>query len=326
MEKPQGEDFKARLEISEHKRVILQKRLSRGSIEEDSTMWSFVDLMTLLLILFILFYSHAVNHKGSGRQEASTQTRIAAAESLEIQKTSMAAEPAASYFDPAKLDQPKPDPPKPDPVKIEEVKLGEVRTGEENPDKTLEQFKQEILQTVPAEVKKDFSIRWNQKRLVLVLGERIAFNVGEASILPDFQPALKRIAEYISSQKGCNVTVAGHTDDTPINTAQFPSNWELSAIRAVNVAKFMISNGVNPQRISTEGYSSYRPVNPNTTAENRRTNRRVEITLIKAQENEISAEQPAATSTPDITPQTDQAGDLPTHLQKKYSNIRGYLF
>jgi chemotaxis protein MotB len=326
MEKPQGEDFKARLEISEHKRVILQKRLSRGSIEEDSTMWSFVDLMTLLLILFILFYSHAVNHKGSGRQEASTQTRIAAAESLEIQKTSMAAEPAASYFDPAKLDQPKPDPPKPDPVKIEEVKLGEVRTGEENPDKTLAQFKQEILQTVPAEVKKDFSIRWNQKRLVLVLGERIAFNVGEASILPDFQPALKRIAEYISSQKGCNVTVAGHTDDTPINTAQFPSNWELSAIRAVNVAKFMISNGVNPQRISTEGYSSYRPVNPNTTAENRRTNRRVEITLIKAQENEISAEQPAATSTPDITPQTDQAGDLPTHLQKKYSNIRGYLF
>ena len=321
MEKPQGEDFKARLEISEHKRVILQKRLSRGSIEEDSTMWSFVDLMTLLLILFILFYSHAVSHKGSGRQEASTQTRIAAAEFLEIQKTSMAAEPAASHPDPPKIDQPKPDP-----VKIEEVKLEEARTGGENPDKALEQFKQEILQTVPAEVKKDFSIRWNQKRLVLVLGERIAFNVGEANILPDFQPALKRIAEYISSQKGCNVTVAGHTDDTPINTAQFPSNWELSAIRAVNVAKFMISNGVNPQRISTEGYSSYRPVNPNTTAENRHTNRRVEITLIKAQENEISAEQPVATTTPDASPQAAQAGNLPTHLQKKYSNISGYLF
>ena len=331
MEKPQGEDFKARLEISEHKRVILQKRLSRGSIEEDSTMWSFVDLMTLLLILFILFYSHAVSHKGSGREEASTQTRITAVESFEIQKTSMAAEPAVSYPDPPKHDPPKPDQAKPDPresdpVKIEEVKLEEVRTGEENPDKTLEQFKQEILQTVPAEVKKDFSIRWNQKRLVLVLGERIAFNVGEASILPDFQPALKRIAEYISSQKGCNVTVAGHTDDTPINTARFPSNWELSAIRAVNVAKFMISNGVNPQRISTEGYSSYRPINPNTTAENRHTNRRVEITLIKAQENEISAEQPAAASTPDASPQTAQPGNLPTHLQKKYSNIRGYLF
>jgi chemotaxis protein MotB len=321
MEKPQGEDFKARLEISEHKRVLLQKRLSRGSIEEDLTLWSFVDLMTLLLILFILFYSHAVTHKGSAREEESTQTRSAAVESFEIQKTSMAAEPVASYPDQPKLDQPEPGPVKPDPVKLEEVE-----TGEENPDEALEQFKQEVLQTVPGEVKKDFSIHWNQKRLVMVLGERIAFNVGEANILPDFKPALKRIAEYISSQKGYNVTVAGHTDDTPINTAQFPSNWELSAIRAVNVVKFMISNGVNPHRISTEGYSFYRPVNPNTTAENRHTNRRVEITLIKAQENEISAEQPAATSAPEASRQPAQAGNPQTYPQKRHSNIRGYLF
>ena len=306
MERPQGEDFKARLEISEHKRVLLQKRLSRGSIEEDSTLWSFVDLMTLLLILFILFYSHAMTHKGSAKNEASTKTQTVAAQSIEVHETSMVNEPVA--YEPH---QPKPD---------------EIKAVEENPDEALEQFEQQVLQTVSEKVKKDFSIRWNQKRLVLVLGERIAFNVGEANILPYFQPALKRIAEYISSQKGYNVTVAGHTDDTPINTAQFPSNWELSAIRAVNVAKFMISNGLNPQRISTEGYSSYRPVNPNTTPENRHTNRRVEITLIKAQENEISAEQPAATSTPDASQQPAQAGNLPTHLQKKYSNIRGYLF
>ncbi|MEJ2727219.1 MAG: OmpA family protein [Deltaproteobacteria bacterium] len=325
MEKPQGEDFKARLEISEHKRVILQKRLSRGNIEEDLTLWSFVDLMTLLLILFILFYSHAVSHKGTAREEASTRTRIAAVESFEVHKTATAAESAASYPDPPKLDQPEPRPVKPDAPKPDPVKLEKVKTGGENPDKALEQFKQAVLQTVPAEVKKDFSIRWNQKRLVLVLGERIAFNVGEANILPDFQPALKRIAEYISSQKGYNVTVAGHTDDTPINTARFPSNWELSAIRAVNVAKFMISNGVNPHRISTEGYSSYRPVNPNTTVENRHTNRRVEITLIKAQVNEILPEQPAATPFPDAYPQPDKTVSPPTYLQKSYSNIRGYL-
>ena len=67
MEKPEGEELKTRLEFSEYKRALLQKRLSRGGIEEDSTLWSFVDLMTLLLILFILFYSHAVTHKGSGR-------------------------------------------------------------------------------------------------------------------------------------------------------------------------------------------------------------------------------------------------------------------
>jgi chemotaxis protein MotB len=319
MEKPQGEDFKARLEISEHKRVLLQKRLSRGSIEEDSTLWSFVDLMTLLLILFILFYSHAVTHQGSASAEESTQTRIVSAESFEIQKTSTAAEPVAFHPDPPRLDQPKPDPPRPEPLKIEEVK-----TGEKNPDEALEQFKQEVMQTVPGEVKKDVSIHWNQKRLVLVLGERIVFNVGEADLLPDFQPTLKQITEFISSQKGYNVTVAGHTDDTPINNTRFPSNWELSAIRAVNVAKFMISNGVNPHRISTEGYSAYRPLQPNTTAQNRRTNRRVEITLIKAQENEIPAEQLDATPFPDASPQRTQAGNPRAYPQK--SNIHGYLF
>jgi chemotaxis protein MotB len=311
MEKPQGEDFKARLEISEHKRVLLQKRLSRGSIEEDLTLWSFVDLMTLLLILFILFYSHAVSHKGSAREEESTQTRIASAGPYEIQKTSTADEPEISD----------PDQHKPDPVKVEEVK-----TGGENPDEAIEQFEQQVLQTVSEKVKKNVSIRWNQKRLVMVLGERIVFNVGEADLLPDFKPALQRIAEFISSHKGYTVTVAGHTDDTPINTAQFPSNWELSAIRAVNVAKFMISNGVNPHRISTEGYSAYRPLHPNTTAQNRHINRRVEITLIKAQENEISAEQPAATPAPDASLHPAQAANPSTYLQKIHSSTRGYLF
>ena len=306
MERVEGEELKRRLEFSEHKRVLLQKRLSKGSIEEDSTLWSFVDLMTLLLILFILFYSHAMTHKGSAKYMASTQPQAAEAQSFKVHKTSTATELVA--YDP---DQPEPD---------------EIEAEEEDPDETLAQFEQHVLQTASEKIKNDFSIRWNQKRLVLVLGERIAFNVGEADLLPDFQPTLKQIAEFISSQKNYNVTVAGHTDDTPINTTQFPSNWELSAIRAVNVAKFMISNGVNPQRISTEGYSSYRPVNPNTTAENRHTNRRVEITLIKAQENEISAEQMAVSPVPDVSPKSVQAAGPQTTLQKRYSDTRGYLF
>jgi chemotaxis protein MotB len=233
MERPEKEELKKRLEFSEHKRVLLQKRLSKGSIEEDSTLWSFVDLMTLLLILFILFYSHAVTHKGSAKYMTNKQPQTPEAQSIEVHKTSMAIEPVA--YDP--------DPPESD----------VIETEAENPDEALEQFEQQVRQTVSEKVKNDFSIRWNQKRLVLVLGERIAFNVGEADLLSDFQPTLKRIAGFISSRKGYKVTVAGHTDDTPINNTRFPSNWELSAIRAVNVAKFMILNGVDPHRIYTEG-------------------------------------------------------------------------
>ena len=304
MEQPEGEELKTRLEFSEYKRVLLQKRLSKGSIEEDSTLWSFVDLMTLLLILFILFYSHAVTHKGSAKYMATKQSQTAEARPFEVHKTSMNTEPVA--YDP---NQPKPE---------------EIKTVEENPDETLEKFEKQILETVSEKVKKDFSMRWNQKRLVLVLGERIAFNVGEADLLPGFQPTLKQIAEFISSQQEYNVTVAGHTDDTPINNTQFPSNWELSAIRAVNVAKFMISSGVNPQRISTEGYSAYRPLQPNTTAHNKRANRRVEITLIK--EHEKLNEENVAISARDASIKSTQDANLTTYHSKRYRTARGYLF
>jgi chemotaxis protein MotB len=306
MVRPEWEELKKRLEFSEHKRALLQKRLSKGSIEEDSTLWSFVDLMTLLLILFILFYSHAVTHKGSAKYMASAPSQTAVTQFFEVHKTSMATESAA--YDPY---QPK-----------REV----IKTEEQDPDEALEQLEQQVLQTVSEKVKNDFSIRWNQRRLVLVLGERVAFNVGEANLLPDFQPTLKRIAGFISAQEGYKIAVSGHTDDRPINTTRFPSNWELSAIRAVNVAKFMILHGVNPHRISTEGYSAYRPLHPNTTSHNRHANRRVEITLIKEGENGKSADEQGATPAPDASMKPTKAANLPTYSKKRYHTAPGHPF
>ena len=183
MARSEREDLKKRLEFSEHKRAVLQNRLSKGGIEEDATLWSFVDLITLLLILFILFYSHAITQKTSAKKAS--------------------AEPSQA---------------------------SEMQTQ----DASLERLRSQVLQTVSARDRKDFAVRWDQKRLVLVLGEKIAFNVGDANLLPNFQPTLKQIAEFISSQNGYKVAVAGHSDDVPINTRQFPTNWELSAIRAVN--------------------------------------------------------------------------------------------
>lgn len=295
MAKKEWEDLKKRLEFSERRRAFLQKRLSRGSIEEDSTLWSFVDLMTLLLILFILFYSHALTNKASTDNHPNPQPKVAVVRSQPSQNTPITSEPVADNQNE----------PQPEASKIEA----------ENPDESLEQLQQQVMQTVSREVKDDFSIHWNQKRLVMVLGERIAFNVGEASLLPDFQPTLKRISGFISSQEGYNVSVAGHTDDAPINNAQFPSNWELSAIRAVNVAKFMIASGVNPHRVSIEGYSAYRPLHANTTSDDKRANRRVEITLIKEPENKKSAEKNAAMSALDAYVKHPKA-----------VNLFGYLF
>lgn len=306
MARPEWEELKNRLEFSEHKRALLKNRLSKGGIEEDSTLWSFVDLMTLLLILFILFYSHALTHKGSDKNMSKMQPQTTVAQSSQVDKTTMATESVA--YDPY---QPKRDVLKP-----------EV----ENQDAALEQLEQQVLQTISEKVKNDFSIRWNQKRLVLVLGERIAFNVGNADLLPDFRPTLKRIAEFISLQKGYKVGIAGHTDDAPIKTIQFPTNWELSAIRAVNVAKFMILHGVDPHRIAIEGYSAYRPLHPNTTAYNKQANRRVEITLIKERENGKSAEEKLAMPARDASMKPQKAANLPTYPKKRFHTAPGYPF
>jgi chemotaxis protein MotB len=306
MARPEWEDLKKRLEFSEHKRALLQNRLSKGGIEEDATLWSFVDLMTLLLILFILFYSHAVTHKGSAKNISNMQPQTHVAPSFQVHKTSITSESVA--YD---QDQPKRD---------------VSKTEAENQDESLEQLEQQVLQTVSEKVKNDFSIRWNQKRLVLVLGEKVAFNVGNADLLPDFRPTLKRISEFIALQKGYKIAVAGHTDDAPINTIQFPTNWELSAIRAVNVAKFMILHGVNPHRIAIEGYSAYRPLHPNTTSHNKHANRRVEITLIKERENGKSAEEKEAASAhaPSMKPQ--KGANLPTYPEKRRHTSPGHPF
>ena len=316
MARTEGEELKKRLEFSERRRAFLQKRLSKGSIEEDSTLWSFVDLMTLLLILFILFYSHAVTHKASTNNLSSPQPQTSVAQSLQIQKTPVTSEPLAyNQYEP-----------KQDASKTEEEDQDGSLTEEGNQDESLEQLQQQVLQTVSKKVKNDFSIRWNQKRLVLVLGERIAFNVGEANLLPDFQPTLKRIAGFISSQEGYKVAVAGHTDDVPINTTRFPSNWELSAIRAVNVAKFMILNGLNPHRVSIQGYSAYRPLHANTTSHNKHANRRVEITLIKESENGKAAEKKGAKPSIDASMKHTKAANLPEYLNKRHPAAPEYPF
>ena len=306
MAKKEWEELKKRLEFSERRRAYLEKRLSKGSIEEDSTLWSFVDLMTLLLILFILFYSHALARKESAENPSSPQPQASVTQCFENQDSPVASVSLADH----------PNEPQQDASEIQP----------ESPDESLEQLQEQVLQAVSKEVKNDFSIRWNQKRLVLVLGERIAFNVGEADLLPDFQPTLKRIAGFISSQEGYKIAIAGHTDDKPIHTTQFPSNWELSAIRAVNVAKFMIASGVNPQRVSIQGYSAYRPLQANTTPDNRQLNRRVEITLIKETENEKAAENKWAKPASDPFSKNAKAANIATYLNQKHQAVPKYPF
>lgn len=107
----------------------------------------------------------------------------------------------------------------------------------------------------------------------------ILFPSGVAELTPQAQDALGRIAGILAPLSN-PLRVEGYTDDKPIHTAQFPSNWELSAARAASVARLFIAHGVAPQRLAVIGWGAYRPVTSNDTAAGRNANRRVEILIL----------------------------------------------
>jgi len=111
------------------------------------------------------------------------------------------------------------------------------------------------------------------------LPDNILFKLGEATIEKKAYPLLSQIASII--KKGSyNIRIEGHTDNLPINTVMFPSNWELSTARAVNVLRFFHEKeNIDSSRLSAVGLSEYHPVADNSTIDGRRQNRRVEIIL-----------------------------------------------
>jgi len=106
----------------------------------------------------------------------------------------------------------------------------------------------------------------------------LLFSPGDARLSAEAVRALSAVAEVIAPTD-FPITVEGHTDDTPISTAQFPSNWELSGVRASSVVRLMIDKGVGARRFTAIGYADQRPMMDNATVEGRARNRRVAITI-----------------------------------------------
>ncbi|HEY4600195.1 MAG TPA: flagellar motor protein MotS [Cerasibacillus sp.] len=116
--------------------------------------------------------------------------------------------------------------------------------------------------------------------VVLVLQEQVLFETGEAEILDSGKPFLNKVSSMLKSIPN-HVKVEGHSDSRPISTFRYPSNWELSGARASSVVRYLIEeNDFDSSRFSLAGYGDTRPVVPNTSPENWKKNRRVEIVIL----------------------------------------------
>ena len=140
-----------------------------------------------------------------------------------------------------------------------------------------------------AGLRDDVTVEATAGEIVLSLRDNVPFASGKADLRARALPILEKVAATVLAQANMFVAVSGHTDSLRIATARFPSNWELSTARASVVARYLISKGILPKRISVQGFADHRPRATNSTPTHRRNNRRVEIKLFQENVPAISA-------------------------------------
>jgi chemotaxis protein MotB len=235
--------LKAELEIVQRKLLRLKRQNSLEGFEsEDLSIWTMVDLMTLILVFFIILYADLIP------LNSFPPTQLVKAD-----------KPHVKVIKKSRIEK-----------KIFFEKKAYFPGIEEN-----------IHLAMEGTDIRDYSIKMGENRVVLIIGEKISFPAGQAELLNHIKTPLEKISVFLYQEKAYKIVVSGHTDDTPIHTKRFPSNWELSLGRALSVAKFLMAQDIDPRRISIEGFGQYQPITDNGDPENRQANRRVEISLIR---------------------------------------------
>jgi chemotaxis protein MotB len=112
-----------------------------------------------------------------------------------------------------------------------------------------------------------------------VLTDKLLFASGQATLEPAGEPLLNEVTQLLNVDTKHPITVEGNTDNQPIHSSQFPSNWELSASRATTVLRYLLGRGVAAERLSAAGVAALHPIASNATAAGRADNRRVDIVL-----------------------------------------------
>jgi len=142
-------------------------------------------------------------------------------------------------------------------------------------------LKREIEDALGEEIKKKkVQMRVGPDGFVISLCEIGFFDSGEAKLLPAAKPVITRLAKVLE-EKNFEIRVEGHTDNVPIHTARFNSNWELSTARATEVVSMLVRDyGFDPRNVSIAGYAEFRPIYSNDTEEGRKANRRIDLVVI----------------------------------------------
>lgn len=164
---------------------------------------------------------------------------------------------------------------------IESGEVGQFLVSAEE-QRQFERLEQDVKDIIKKNDLSGVQVEMDERGLVIRFVEGVLFDSGKAEIKKQAMAVLDKIVPVLKQSRR-QIRVEGHTDNVPIHTREFPSNWELSTARAVNVVRYFIDkHNFSPYTISAAGYGEYRPVAPNDTDKHRALNRRVDIVILKS--------------------------------------------
>ncbi|MEW8508498.1 MAG: type VI secretion system protein TssL, long form [Candidatus Thiodiazotropha sp.] len=154
-------------------------------------------------------------------------------------------------------------------------------------EKEVEEQAQELQEMLDSEISEGLlDVETEDTKIIIRIQEKGSFPSGRANLNPDFFEVISKITDVIASTPG-RIIVAGHTDNVPISTRRFRSNWELSSARAVTVVHAMLSNAaIDENRFLIQGYADSQPLVANDSSENRAQNRRVELVIQRGEDED----------------------------------------
>lgn len=230
--------------------------------EEGAPAWvmTFADLVTLLMVFFILLFA-----MGKIEEEKWKQIKASLKSALGTQDV-----PEAGLRE--GLDVIK------DPeAKLDTETIHAVDEVGAMVAKEIEEIASEVEEFVyKNKLAGQVEVSSDERGAVITISDVVLFPAGASRMTYVGRSTIKKVFDLLK-QFNYDVRIEGHTDNSPIHTERFPSNWELSAARAAEVARMLVEEGFPPEKLSVVGFAEYRPKVPNTTPKNRATNRRIEI-------------------------------------------------
>lgn len=264
--------------------AILPAKSQRRGRGAPSWIVTFADLATLLLTFFILLLSFAEMDVEKYRAMANSMS--SALGSSRVLDEGIGGSPLTLIeSDTVSL-------PDPEDATRDEPEFIDERGGEGTvtrvPGGIVELSSRLIEELEPEVASGDLTVSYDTEKVIIRFSEDATFRSGEAAIKPDMIPIIERVVGVLSQCSG-EVLVAGYTDDRPVVSGRYRSNWDLSAARAVSVVHELVLNRqVSAERVTAAGRAETNPLAPNNSPENRARNRRVEI-VIRSPECEEAA-------------------------------------